>query len=146
MNQNADPKTILLVDDLDMILTVLKLQLQYLGYRVELFTDPHEALDRFVQAPQVFDLVLSDIYMPTMTGFEMIDRIRKIRPDIPAILATGCNDKHEIDIATCRNCFLAIKPIELETLDELLKKAFTRSTHTLDIPARTTTPETISSR
>ena len=63
-----------------------------LGYRVEAFTSSLDALRAFQEDPEGFDLVLSDMTMPSMTGLEMAQKILALRPDIPFVLCTGFSE------------------------------------------------------
>ena len=74
---------ILLADDEAVLAEMGKQMLEHLGYRVTVRTDSSDALNTFQSHPQDFDLVISDRTMPRMTGFELAERIRPIRPDIP---------------------------------------------------------------
>jgi CheY-like chemotaxis protein len=81
------PARILLVDDNQAGLSARKSVLEELGHRVTTATNGHEALECFNQEP--FDLVVTDYRMPRMSGSELIERIRKIRPTLPVILLSG---------------------------------------------------------
>lgn len=63
--------------------------LQRLGYRVTFESDPKTALDQFQATPLDFDLVLTDLAMPGMTGMELAGEILKVRRETPVILLTG---------------------------------------------------------
>ena len=63
--------------------------LESLGYTVTLEGSASGALDRFRNAPQEFDLLVTDQTMPQMTGEMLTHELRRIRPDIPIILCTG---------------------------------------------------------
>jgi signal transduction histidine kinase/DNA-binding response OmpR family regulator len=80
---------ILLVDDEEVLGALCKQGLQLLGYRVTARSDSQEALEEFQHRPQDFDLLITDLAMPGLSGVELTSRIRKIRPDLPAILITG---------------------------------------------------------
>ncbi len=67
---------LLLIDDEPDILTPLKKGLEHYGFEVDAFTDPKEALNHF--KPDYYSLVLTDIRMPGMNGFELFRAIRKI--------------------------------------------------------------------
>ena len=84
---------ILLVDDEPPIVNVTGLILTNLGYQVTSRTSSLEALDLFRSKPQDFDLVITDMTMPKMTGDELAVALIKIRPEIPVILCTGYNKK-----------------------------------------------------
>lgn len=83
---------ILLVDDEEMIRDVERDLLASLGYQVTVFATPQETLARFREQPELFDLVVTDMTMPRMTGMELAQKIMEIRKDIPVILCTGFSD------------------------------------------------------
>jgi len=78
---------ILFVDDEPAIAKLGSQKLKILGYHDSTFTDPLEALDSFESNPEKFDLVITDMAMPKMTGDKLIKKIRQIRPDIPTIIS-----------------------------------------------------------
>ena len=80
---------ILLVDDEDNIVRMEQQMLERLGYQVTTRTGSVEALEAFKVNCDSFDLVVTDMTMPNMTGDQMAQAIKKIRPDIPIILCTG---------------------------------------------------------
>ena len=66
--------------------------LEKLGYRVKGHTDPQKAYDAFAAHSDGFDLVITDMSMPRLTGEELSKRLMEIRPDIPILLCTGYSD------------------------------------------------------
>ncbi len=80
---------ILLVDDETSIVIMGKEMLSDLGYNVEGKTDSVEALELFREDPDKFDVVITDMTMPGMTGIELAREITNIRPDLPILLSTG---------------------------------------------------------
>jgi CheY-like chemotaxis protein len=80
---------ILYLDDEESLVVLAKRMLERMGYRVTGFNDASKALAAFTAAPQDFDLVLTDLSMPGMSGMEVSRQILQIRPDIPVLLATG---------------------------------------------------------
>ncbi|MBU2627662.1 MAG: response regulator, partial [Proteobacteria bacterium] len=84
---------ILLVDDEESLVAIGKRMLTRFGYTVETHTNPMEALNQFMQAPDKFDLVITDMTMPEMTGDNLIKEILKIKPGLPVILCTGYSEK-----------------------------------------------------
>lgn len=60
-----------------------------LGYKVTSMTSSREALALFNSAPEQFDLVITDLAMPKLTGEQLSRELMRIRPDIPIILCTG---------------------------------------------------------
>jgi CheY-like chemotaxis protein len=116
-------ESILFVDDEPKVVVVVEQMLKSLGYQVEAFTNPAMAIDRFDQVPDHFDMVISDIAMPKMTGEKLIKQVRLIRPDIPAILVTGYSEKIDQSSAAALGCLFAIKPLTQLELGELVRKA-----------------------
>jgi len=80
-------KTILCVDDNDQLLSIRKVILETRGYRVISCPNGREALEVFKRGG--VDLVLSDLAMPEMDGSELIEHIKKLSPETPAILFSG---------------------------------------------------------
>ncbi len=84
---------ILFVDDELMLVNLVRQMLTKLGYSVTAFTDSREALTEFSASPDSYDVVISDMTMPHMTGDALAKSIFEIRPDIPFILCTGYRNK-----------------------------------------------------
>lgn len=84
---------ILLIDDEPFLAELGKQMLERLGYQVDVCTGSREALDRFRDEPRSFDLILTDMTMPEMTGDQLAAGMLEIRPDIPIILCTGYSKK-----------------------------------------------------
>jgi CheY-like chemotaxis protein len=88
----ANKETILLVDDEQALVDLGHDILENLGYVVECSTDPLNALDVFRTNPQRYDLVITDMTMPQMTGEELAKNLARIRPNIPIVLCVGFNE------------------------------------------------------
>ena len=84
---------ILLVDDEQPLVEIGKQMLQRLGYTVDTRTSSVEALELFKANPDRFDLVITDIVMPNMTGEKLAEKIMEIRSNVPVILCTGYSEK-----------------------------------------------------
>jgi CheY-like chemotaxis protein len=84
---------ILLIDDDEFLVQLGCQRLERLGYKVEATTNPIEALDQFRSKPNKFDLVITDMTMPQITGDKLVKEILNIRSDIPIILCTGFSEK-----------------------------------------------------
>lgn len=84
---------ILFVDDETSITSMVGDLLPKLGYRATITNSSIEALKVFSADPDSFDLVISDVTMPGMTGEILAARLLEIRPDIPIILCTGFSSK-----------------------------------------------------
>ncbi len=84
---------ILLVDDEEMIVKMEKQMLERLDYQVTIGIGSVEALNLFKENPDTFDLIVSDMTMPDMTGLQLAGKIKSIRNDIPIIICTGFSDQ-----------------------------------------------------
>jgi PAS domain S-box-containing protein len=80
---------ILVIDDEEDLVTVMEKYLSSLGYQVTTSISSPEALEIFRDRPHRFDLVITDMTMPQMTGLKLSQEIHATRPDIPIILNTG---------------------------------------------------------
>lgn len=90
---------ILVVDDEEPIARMLRQMLERFGYAVTVRTSSTEALQLFRDNPERFDLVITDMTMPGMTGDRLAMELRNIRPDIRIIICTGFSEKINEDIA-----------------------------------------------
>jgi len=95
----AGNEQILLVDDEEGIASVGKEILERHGYKVTARTSPLDALKMFQDRPDRFDLVITDMTMPHMTGVDLSKELVAIRPDVPILLVTGNNDLIDKDKA-----------------------------------------------
>ncbi len=82
-------QTVLIVDDEVSLVRLGEELLAQLGYEPVGFASSTQALECFLAEPQRFDLVLTDEAMPAMTGSELVEQIRRIRPGIPIVLMSG---------------------------------------------------------
>jgi signal transduction histidine kinase/ActR/RegA family two-component response regulator len=83
---------ILLIDDEAQIIDIERRILERLGYKVTSKTDSEEALEEFSARPELFDLVITDMTMPKITGDRLARRLMDINPQIPVIMCTGFNE------------------------------------------------------
>lgn len=113
---------ILLIDDEAALAALEKQRLQRLGYSVTARTSPLEALELFTASPGRFDLVITDMSMPEMSGYSLIQAMSGVRPDIPFILCTGHADTLARDPAETPGAagFLA-KPHDTKSLAQLVR-------------------------
>ena len=114
---------ILLVDDEPAILKVQSQNLNLLGYSVITSSSSVNALEIFRSSPDSFDLIITDMTMPKITGDELALSMKKIRPQIPIILSTGYSPRvsdaktHQLPI----DGFL-LKPVARDKLAILVRK------------------------
>ncbi len=117
-------ESILLVDDEEIVLSSLTRSLRQSGYRVASFQDGLAALQRFNEEPHEFDLVITDLTMPGITGLELSRKILTVRPDTPVVLCTGYNDIISQDEARSLGIReLLIKPAGTRELKNTISRA-----------------------
>jgi len=80
---------VLLIDDEVSLAEVTIQMIQRLGYRVKSMGDPQEAVKEFLRNPGAYDIVITDLTMPKMTGLQVAEEIKKISPQTPVILCSG---------------------------------------------------------
>ncbi len=120
-------ETILFVDDEISIAKMVKRMFERLGYKVETATEPQDALERFVLNPDHFDLVITDMTMPQMTGVSLSEKLMDIRPDIPIIICTGHSAL--VDEEKAKELGLAayvMKPISIRETAQTIRKVLDR--------------------
>jgi PAS domain S-box-containing protein len=84
---------ILFVDDEPFQTDLGRQMLGRLGYGVKAFTSSTKALEAFQEDPEAFDLLITDMTMPEMTGDELARRVMAVRPQLPVILCTGYSER-----------------------------------------------------
>ena len=87
-------ESVLLVEDEDAVRRMMLRQLDHSGYRVLEAADPLEAERVFAADPQCFDILLTDIVMPGMSGTQLASRLRELRPDLPVLYMSGYTAGH----------------------------------------------------
>ena len=121
-----DNNRILVVDDEPDLTQVSTLALEYHGFKVDSFNDPQEALSK----PGLYDLVILDIKMPKMDGFELYHEIKKKDNNVKVCFLTASELYYEEFrkkeyYALDRNMFIR-KPIENEELVKEINKMIKR--------------------
>jgi len=95
--KNKGNGRILFVDDEKELVTLGNIMLSRLGYTIQGVSDPVEALEIFSRNPSDFDLIITDLTMPRMTGIDLAKNIREKRKDIPIIISTGYYDENIVN-------------------------------------------------
>lgn len=119
----AGQARVLLVDDEAVLVRLWHTILTRLGYDVTTCTSSVEALRLFREAPERYDIVVTDQIMPELTGDALIRELRRLRPDLPVVLCTGFSHTmtpqkaQELSI----NAFL-MKPMSTETLTHTIRQ------------------------
>jgi CheY-like chemotaxis protein len=115
---------ILLVDDEPQLLTMQGQILKRLGYEVTAVRSSEEALRVFRQAPDVFDLLVTDQTMPGLTGAELSQAALQMRPSLPIILCTGFSEALSPEAASDLGIrYYLQKPVPLKTLAQTIRLA-----------------------
>ncbi|MCX5871469.1 MAG: PAS domain S-box protein [Deltaproteobacteria bacterium] len=115
---------LLVVDDEEVLATMLQLILQGLGYQVRSSCNSLEALALIEQDPMAVDLLITDMTMPYLTGFELAQKALALRPDLPIILCTGFSDlinKEQVQALGIRSYLM--KPVSIQDLGQAVRKA-----------------------
>jgi PAS domain S-box-containing protein len=119
---------ILFVDDEQPIVDIAKQMVEQLGYSVVTRTSSLEALELFRTKPDEFDLVITDMTMPNMTGEELANELMFIRPDIPIILCTGFSRSVTEKKAKAMGIqAFILKPILRQELAETIRRVLDRT-------------------
>jgi PAS domain S-box-containing protein len=115
---------ILFVDDEEVLVQLGKDMLSGLGYEVIEKTGSVEALELFRARPDRFDLVITDMTMPNMTGIELARELMLIRPGIPVILCTGFGEAITLErVKSVGLRELILKPIIRRQIAEAVRRA-----------------------
>jgi PAS domain S-box-containing protein len=118
---------ILFIDDEQTLVNLAKMMLSKLGYDVVTRTNSTEALELFQESPKKYDLVISDMTMPGMSGDKLVHKIMEIRHDIPIILCTGYSE--HISEEKAKNIGVrefVMKPLEMKELAKTIRKVLDR--------------------
>ena len=119
---DKNSRTVLLVDDAEVILAVGKDLLKALGYQVLLARDGKEAIEVYRKDQKDIDLVFLDMVMPNMGGGEAYDRLKDINPNIKVLLSSGYTIDGQATEILERGCNGFIqKPFRMNDLSEKIR-------------------------
>jgi CheY-like chemotaxis protein/anti-sigma regulatory factor (Ser/Thr protein kinase) len=114
---------ILLVDDEEQVVDVTGQMLRSLGYEVVGMTSATEALSLFSKGEREFDLLITDLTMPDLTGIELSARFRSLRPDLPVVLFTGYSEQFSRQLADQAGILdYCTKPLTLRQLASVVHR------------------------
>jgi two-component system, cell cycle sensor histidine kinase and response regulator CckA len=85
-------RRVAVVDDDALVARVTQMILAHGGHLVRVFHDPFDALQALREDPDAFDVLFTDLNMPGMRGTELIQAARALRPDLRAVLSSGCDE------------------------------------------------------
>lgn len=112
---------VLYVDDEESLVFLASRTLERVGHQVRGFNDPQAALEAFKQAPHGYDLVVSDVSMPGMNGFDLARAVLEIRPDLPVVITSGYLRAEDYELAERIGIRkLILKPDTIEALSVAL--------------------------
>ena len=121
-------ENILFVDDEDTLVDLGKQVLEKLGYKVVGMTSSLEALELFRRKPDQFDLVITDMTMPDMTGDRLAKELKKIRADIAIILCTGYSSGISENKAKAMGIgAFMMKPFTMRELSVIVRKVLDKA-------------------
>ena len=123
------PFKLLLIDDDENILENLSYFLNDKNYDVTSASDGLEGLKLFENDQQGFDLVITDIVMPQISGMGLISLIKKNSPDTPVIAITGWGEYPEAFAAESQADKVLSKPFELSELDKTINELISSKKH-----------------
>jgi PAS domain S-box-containing protein len=130
-SQSAEPEKgiargterILLVDDEVVICRMEHAMLSTLGYQVTALSSSVDSLEAFRAHPDDYDLVITDMTMPNMTGSELAQRIMRIRSDVPIILCTGFSELINEEKAKSLGIRgFIMKPVDMKNLANTVRR------------------------
>jgi len=121
-------ETILIVDDEEDIVLMEEQILKHLGYQVVTHTSSIEALEAFCKTPDKFDMVITDMAMPSMPGDRLAIELIKIRPDIPILLCTGFSETmSEEKVTSVGIKGFVMKPIKINALAQKIRRVLDKA-------------------
>jgi two-component system, cell cycle sensor histidine kinase and response regulator CckA len=113
---------ILLIDDQDYLLQIMKIMLTRLGYTVTAKQSSPDALALFMADPDAFDMIITDQTMPELTGAELTKKVLSIRPNLPIVLCTGFSDlvsREEAKLIGIREYIM--KPVDIRDIAKIIR-------------------------
>jgi PAS domain S-box-containing protein len=117
---------VLVVDDEGSVAEIAGRMLERAGYETVTYTDPVDALQAFGDNPLRFAVVLTDLTMPRLTGLDLAQALRRLRPDLPIVLGSGFSDHlGEQKARQAGISALLLKPYTIQDLAETVHRVLT---------------------
>jgi DNA-binding NtrC family response regulator len=115
---------ILLIDDEEDILSIFKNSLKTAGYSTYGFINPIAAFEHLRQNPKAYQIIITDVRMPGMSGFELVRKIRRINPDVKIIMTSSfemsMNEVKRV-LPSLKIDGVVDKPVGLAELNDMVK-------------------------
>ena len=116
-------ESILVVDDEKDIRNTCQMMLKQLGYQVTTSAHPLEALTLIEEDGNKYDLLITDNTMPGLTGLELLEKVRQIRPDLPVILCIGFSEQINEELVLKKGARkLLLKPVNFRQIAESVRE------------------------
>lgn len=110
-------KSLLFIDDEETITSMARQMLEKNNYQINTYNDPNQAIMHFRENADAYDVVITDLIMPDITGTEVARRLNNINPDVPIILTTGYSEN--ITSSSCQKLGISLvlnKPFVIRDL------------------------------
>ena len=121
-----DPRTksiLVIEDDLDVLSMLIK-HLKHMGYEVNIATDGMEGLKRL--ETETYDLVITDIVMPFVSGVGVVTSLKEKHPEIPVIAVTGYGKEPEAAAMEKKADLVLAKPVKMAILKGHIERLLNR--------------------
>ena len=112
--------SILIVDDEIDILSVIRRRLEEYGFKICSFTKPNIALEHYKASSKTHHLIISDLQMPKMNGFEFIRKVKEINSNVKVFLTT-CFEMNDLELLLLS---VSSSSTKLKMIDECIRKPF----------------------
>ncbi len=136
---SAEGREVLVVEDNDYVLKTISRVLDDAGYGVTICHDGQEAWELLTKSETFFDVILTDIVMPNLSGIDFVSRIRSTGVETPVLFMSGFNDSSQVEIGALGE-FIA-KPFASEQLLSQLQRISDGTPPSLGIRPRENLPE-----
>jgi DNA-binding response OmpR family regulator len=116
-------KRVLFIDGDETIAEVVTAMLENMGHVVQMETSGADALIAFSNNPDGFDLIITDVGMPDISGLLLIEKIFKMRADIPVVLLTGLEGQAQSKARESGIRWFGMKPLSIADLAGTVESA-----------------------
>jgi DNA-binding NtrC family response regulator len=116
-------RKILFVDGDQPIMMAVNAMLKGMGHNVQMETSGVDALNAFMKNPASFDLIITDVGMPDISGLILAERLAKVRADIPVLLLTGIEGLAQSKARESGIRWFGMKPLSMTDLADTVEKA-----------------------
>lgn len=125
MNEAENRKTILVIDDEEMIRDIAHDMLNHIGYNILTAADGEKAIEIFKEKNESIDLILVDLIMPRMNGIICIQKLKEINSEVPIVVASGISEvsKKKSVMEMGAHGYLE-KPYSIKSLKEICMSVF----------------------